>query len=178
MMRLAIVFAVLFALIASPALAQETQQNSDRAYWLIGTWSCHSMYNSVGTWTFVRNDDTTFSLDNVFHPEGGRRGEFLERYHFDSSAGVWRWTATRQHETTVQEDGMAAPWTGTDWIFLAHIPLGSSLLSDSIQHAGSASEQTRVVYTMLDETHFQRKLERMVSGKWGLVSGTICKRKS
>jgi hypothetical protein len=173
MRAVGLVLAVLIALIAVPARAQ---QSSDRAYWLVGTWSCRSMYNSVGTWTFVRNDDGSISLSNVFHPEGGERGNFLETYRFDSAAGVWRWSATRMHETTVREYGIAAPWTGADWIYDAHIPLDSSMLSGSIGQPRTRSEQVRIVYTMLDDATFQRKLESMVSGKWTLTNGSICKR--
>lgn len=167
------VFAALIAVSTAPACAQ---QSSDRAYWLVGTWSCRSMYNSVGTWTFVRNDDGSISISNVFHPEGDQRGQFLELYRFDPKAGVWRWSATRMHETTVREYGIAAPWTGTDWIFDAHLPLDSSKLADSIQRPRTASQETRIVFTMLDDATFQRKIESIVSGKWVLMTGSICKR--
>jgi hypothetical protein len=150
----------------------------DRAYSLIGTWSCSSS-GSTGTITYVRNADGSISMKNVFvlASAGWARGEFDEQYRFDPATAVWTWTAEQPQLATFGERGTAGPWTAQTWIFDGTLRLASTRTLDSVlEPAPTTTQAVRMVYTSLGDNVFQRDFEFYQKGLWVIRSSGTCKR--
>lgn len=150
----------------------------DRAYSLIGTWSCSSS-GSTGTITYVRNADGSISMKNVFVlANTGAHGEFDEQYRFDPATAVWTWTAEQPSMAAFQERGTAGPWTAQNWIFDGSLKLvPASRTFDSLSEPTPMTEQAvRMVYTSLGGDVFRRDFESYQNGLWVVRSSGTCKR--
>jgi hypothetical protein len=150
----------------------------DRAYSLIGTWSCTSSA-STGTMTYVRNADGSISMKNVFElaSQPAARGEFDETYRFDPAAAVWTWTADQPQLAAFHERGTAGPWTTQTWIFDGTATMAGSRTLDSIAEPAPATTQAvRMVYAGLGDNVFRRDFEFYQKGLWVIRSSGTCKR--
>lgn len=150
----------------------------DRAYSLIGTWSCTST-GSTGTMTYVRNADGSISMKNVFASASATwaRGAFDEQYRFDPATAVWTWTAALPNRADFEESGTAGPWTTQRWIFDGTLRVAGSRTLDSIlEPAPTTTQAVRMVYTSLADNVFQRDFEFYQKGLWVIRSSGTCKR--
>jgi hypothetical protein len=157
---LAVSIPLVFAAASLPLVAQSAP--GDRAYSLIGTWSCKGETRGKGTLTFTQNPDGSIALKNTFKMKNGQ-GERDEQFRFDSQNSTWTWTATRPD---AQDTGTAGAWTASDWTFE-----GTRRNPDS-----NTSEQIRMVYTALSDGSIRRHTEEYQNGAWVVRSGSICRR--
>jgi hypothetical protein len=164
---------LLACFVATPALAQ-TPQTSDRAYHLVGKWSCEDINHTLNDWTIVRRPDGSLTLRNVYHPIGGGVGRFDETYRFDAKIGRWTW---HSHDgSSFAESGTAGRWISRTWTFegvadaLARSRKSSALIRRKIP--------VRMVYTDLGNDALQREflLKQPRDGSWASTSLGTCKR--
>jgi hypothetical protein len=173
MFRSIVIGLTLLAGATAPLAAQP-----DRAYTLIGTWSCTSS-ESTGTITYLRDADGSISMKNVFALTNATwaRGEFDEQYRFDPATAVWTWTAEQPQLAAFQERGTAGPWTTQSWIFDGTLRVAGSRTLDSIAAPTQTTTQAvRMVYTSLGDNAFRRDFEFYQKGLWAIRSSGTCKR--
>jgi len=166
-------FAIAVVALASAAAAQQPE-NNDRAYWLIGQWSCESLGHSHGTWTFSRTD-SGISLQQSFKTPDNLSGQIAEDYHFEPRAKRWVWTSTQNGPGSLAV-ARATPWTGEQWIFE-----GTNSKTPLPAPGSDVPPQTnvralRMVFTALGDGAFRRDFERIENGTWVTSNLSTCKR--
>jgi hypothetical protein len=168
---------LLVAATPPPSPAQPAQ-TTDRAYGLIGTWSCESFAHSRGTMTFTRNADGSISMKNLFTTIDGRSGAFDEQYRFDPAMARWSWTAAIPGVATFEERGSAGEWTADEWTFDGVVRTSSPASPDSIAGPKLSSQALRMTYTDLGGAAFRRGFEVFRNGTWVPASTSTCKREA
>src|SRR5476651_2580150 len=167
----------IFALaLGATAAAQTAPQNADRAYTLVGTWSCESMAHSVGTMTFTQNPDGSLSMKNMFQFPNGTPAEIDETYHFDAAANVWKWSLSQPSGPEFRQDGTAPPWTAEKWLFSGSVFQVAVPPPGSIQPPRTSKQPLRMIYTDLNATALRREFEVVRAGRWVTYSGSTCKK--
>ena len=84
----------------------------DRAYDLLGTWSCETQQGSIGTHFYTRNADGSIALHNDFRTTSGRHIIVDETFRYEAASG--RWTVTTAPDSCVRrgERRSGQPWSG------------------------------------------------------------------
>jgi hypothetical protein len=168
-------FALLLMLLAAataPAASQPAAAAAaDRAYQLVGAWSCESAAGANGTMTFTRQSDGSLAMTNAFVTASGDPGTFDEVYRFDPSGSYWSWKATWRDHDDFREAGTAGMWTAQKWFF-------DGTLNQRPGHDGPVIHRIRMVYTWLTNDSFEREFETFEDGVWKPTSSSVCKRKT
>ncbi len=131
---------------------------ADRAYALLGRWSCVTRGGIASTHTYARWSADAFTLDNVVRV-GDRSYTIRELYRFEPSEDLWL--------NATQDDaynGTAAPWRQTQWLFEGSVPAGSRRLP------------VRMIYSELSTREFQRDFEKFDGGAWSSFASETCRR--
>ncbi len=141
-----------------PAEHTSSPVSGDRAYALIGAWSCRTFGGASATHTFARRDDATLLLHNVLHISD-RDYDIDETYRFDRSNKMW--SNVTQGGAYV---GTARQWLGSTWVF-----------------DGSVAERGRRVpvkmtYAILSKRAFRRRFNRLRNGGWVTYAAETCQR--
>jgi len=168
-MRILAALATIAAATVAAAVAQSA--DVDRAYDLVGRWTCASAAGSSATLTFTRQGDGSIRMRNIFIPPHAAQGEFDETYRLISPARYWLWTATLQGNPDFKEAATAGPWTATSWFFdgtMTHRP----------HPHDTDTHRIRIVYAWLDNASFQREFEIYEGDVWKSTSSAVCRRKS
>lgn len=177
MKRFGLSFMLALAL-GAPAAAQTPPQNADRAFNLVGTWSCESMAHSIGTMTFTQNPNGSLSMRNVFHFPNGTPVEIDETYHFDAAANVWNWSLSQPTGPEFRQDGTAPPWTAEQWVFAGSTFAVAIPPNGSIEPPRTSKEDLQMVYTALGATALRREFERNRDGRWVTFSASTCTKRA
>ena len=165
-MKAAALFVTIAVLVVAPAAAQPV--SADRAYGLVGAWSCQTAAGSNATLTFARESDGTISMRNVFE-NGGASGEFDELYRFVTAPQYWSWTATLKGRPDFKEAATAGPWTAQKWFFDGTVT--------QRPHSGDTdTHRIRIVYTWISGSTFQREFELYDGNVWKTTSSALCKK--
>ena len=175
-MRVLAVWLLLVVAGLAPASAQQSNSASDRAFALLGTWSCESFIHSHGTWTYLRAPDGKISMRNRFKTATGLSREFDESYSLDPVSGRWTWTGTQPDRPGFVETGISGPWTAETWNFQGRTDIVTLAPAGSIQPPNHFTQQLRMVYTTLSPDAFRRELEVLQNGRWVSTNGSTCKR--
>jgi len=141
-----------------PAERTISPLSGDRAYALVGAWSCRTFGGASATHTFARRNDATLLLHNVLRISD-RNYDIDETYRFDRSNQTW--SNVTQGGAYV---GTARRWLGSTWVF-----------------DGSVAERGRRVpvkmtYAILSKRAFRRRFNRLQNGAWVTYAAETCKR--
>jgi hypothetical protein len=176
MKNIALVCALLTLAVAGPAAAQQTTADGDRAYRLVGTWSCETAQHSISTTTYTRNDDGSVSMKNLFTTDNGLSGEFNETYRYDTRSNRWTWNSVQARVPNFKERGTAGPWTAEKWTFGGEIDQMEPIPTGSILPPRMITVPLRMVYTDLTDSTFRRDFETVLNDRWTPFSESTCKR--
>jgi hypothetical protein len=141
----------------------------DRAYDLIGTWTCESTAGSTATMAFTRQSDGSISLRDAYTTASGTRGEFDEAYRIVLPAQYWSWVATWQGHPDFKEAASAGMWTAQKWFF-------DGTVADRPKPHDTETHRIRIVYTRLTDASFEREFETYDGGVWKRTSSSVCRR--
>jgi hypothetical protein len=156
---------IVVATSTTPAASLSTP--SDRAYDLIGTWTCVTAAHASATMTFTRESDGSISMRNVFTTPGGA-GEFDEVYRL-VPGGYWSWIATQPDRADFKEAATANPWAAEKWFF-------DGTVTERPHRHDTDTHRIRMIYTRLSDASFEREFELYDSDVWKTTSSSICKR--
>jgi hypothetical protein len=145
----------------------------DRAFDLIGTWSCETQQGSIGTHVYARNPDGAIALVNDFRTTSGRHIVVEETFRFDAAAG--RWTVTTAPDSWFGAESLSAPpWSGKEWVLDG---------TENTERAASplvarGTSRIRVVYTFPAADRMERlfELPGAAAGTWDAFSTETCAR--
>lgn len=144
---------------------------ADRAYSLIGTWSCQTSAGGGATMTFAREDDGSISMRNLFTNETGASGEFNEGYRFVAPEQYWSWTATLQGRPDFKEAATAGMWTAEKWFF-------DGTVAQRPHRQDTDTHRIRMIYTWISESSFEREFETYDGSVWKTTTSAVCKKTS
>jgi hypothetical protein len=157
-----------------PVRADAPGSATDNAYWLVGSWVCHSRADSDGTATFARNTDGSITLKTLFE-HGDRTGEFDEAYRFDAKSGIWTWTSTEAGRPGLLETAKAGPWTSQDWTFEG-TEFAERIRQDKVVNARRIQRPLRMLFVNLNNASYERDFQAYVRGHWATFSSENCAR--
>jgi hypothetical protein len=160
--------------VAAPVRADAPGSAADNAYWLVGSWVCHSRADSAGTATFARNADGSITLKALFG-HGDRTGEFDETYRFDAKNGTWTWTSTQAGHPGLLETATAGPWTSQDWTFEG-TEFAERIRQDKVVNARRIQRPLRMLFVNLNNASYERDFQAYVRGHWATFSSENCAR--
>jgi hypothetical protein len=163
---------LLAAIVAMPALAQAP--TTDRAFHLIGRWSCEDINHTTSAFTYTRNHDGSIAMVNAFRTIAGAPGQFTEIYRLGAKTEQWIWRSSNGHGFA--EHGVARPWDSRTWMFEGTADtMGRTKAQPALHrvHLG-----VRMIYTDLGDNAFQREFQSMQgrSHAWTSYSIGTCKR--
>jgi hypothetical protein len=142
----------------------------DRAYALVGVWTCQTSAASSATMTFARQSDGSIAMRNVFSADGGASGEFDEVYRLVTPAQYWSWVATLQGRPDFKEAATAGMWTAQKWFF-------DGTVTQRPHPHDTETHRIRMIYTWISDTSFEREFEIYENGIWRMTSSSVCRRK-
>jgi hypothetical protein len=162
---------LLACILAKPALAQ----TPDRAFHLLGTWTCKEISQSTSRWTFTRKGDNAIALHNEFRSASGETATFDETYRQNPKTGQWTWQAT--NGSAIYERGTAGPWNSRTWTFAGTIDVmrGQKSKPRAVKYARFG---VRMIYTDLGNDALQREFQslRGRNRTWTSYSIGTCRR--
>jgi len=132
--------------------------SADRAFSLIGAWSCRTFGGASATHTFVRQNDATLLLHNVLRL-GERDYDIDETYRFNHANE--RWSNVTEGGAYV---GTARRWLGSTWVF-----------DGSVADRGRRLPVT-MTYARLSSRAFRRRFNRLQHGVWVTYAAETCQR--
>lgn len=145
----------------------------DRAYDLVGTWSCETQQGSIGTHVYTRNPDGSMALRNDFRTTSGRHIVVEETFRFDAGSG--KWTVTTAPDAWFGAENVSAPpWTGKEWALEG---------TQNTEHAASplvarTTGRIRIVYSFPQAGKMERlfQLPGVSGATWETYSDETCAR--
>jgi hypothetical protein len=164
---------LLACIFAKPAIAQ-TPPAADRAFHLIGRWSCENVDHTTGELTYTRNHDGSIAMHNAFRTVSGMTGQFTEVYRLGAKTKQWAWHSSDGHG--FNEHGFAWPWDSRTWTIEGVADaIGRTKARPGLHHLHFGM---RLVYTDLGDDAFQREFQN-VQGRartWTSYSIGTCRR--
>lgn len=137
----------------------------ERAYWLVGTWSCESLAHTKTHMAFTREQDG-MSMQNRYRTADGVSGEYDETYKYDSQASRWTWETTESSSGS-KEEGTAGPWLTGKWTF-----------DGTRRYENVPAQHIQMIYSRIDNASFRREFGISHAGAWMTTSSSVCKRTS
>jgi hypothetical protein len=141
----------------------------ERAYDLVGAWTCQSAGGATSSMTFVRQSDGSVSMRNRFTNHGGPTSEFDEVYRFVTPAQYWSWTATLSGRPDFKEAANAGMWTAQKWFF-------DGTVTQRPHPQDTETHRIRMIYTWISDSSFEREFEIYELGVWKTTSTSVCRR--
>lgn len=143
----------------------------DRAYDLVGRWSCQTGPGGSSSMTYVRESDGAITMRNTFGNDSGASGEFDETYVFVTPAQYWSWISTLRGRPDFKEAATAGMWTAQKWFF-------DGTVTQRPHAHDTETHRIRMIYTWISRSSFEREFETYESGVWKTTSSSVCRRLS
>lgn len=143
----------------------------DRAYDLVGTWSCESRYGSIGAHVYVRNSDGSMTMRNEFRLSSGQPVTVEETYRYDARRAGWT-ISTPPDSWFGAINASAPPWSGKDWTFEGT----RSTERAASPHIVRLTGPVRLTYRFPQRDRLERHFQVQTDGIWEPYSDETCAR--